>query len=124
MADISNAETVLDVPNVVPHSAEGIRLEAIHGHDNRPADGPWLAYDDRGDLVGHAVMAVTHWDNPELAFAFCSVHPVARGRGIGTALLDTQVQAARDLGRSKLLTFGFEGYRANFLTANGFELGQ
>jgi GNAT superfamily N-acetyltransferase len=125
MAAVSTAQLAAETPDAVPPSAEGMRLEALHGHDDRPAAALWLVRDDDGTLLGHAAMGVTHWDNPELAFVFCSVHPQAHDHGVGTMLLDAQVQEARDLGRSSLLTFAYEdSHRAQFLEANGFTVAQ
>jgi GNAT superfamily N-acetyltransferase len=55
---------------------------------------------------------------------FCGVAPKARGTGVGHALLKAQVDLARQLGRTQLLTFtALDGHPARFLAANGFEVG-
>jgi GNAT superfamily N-acetyltransferase len=125
MAAVSTAELAIDAPNSVPPTAEGMLLEARHGHDDQPFEGYWLARSDDGDLVGHASLDVPHWDNPQLAYVFCSVRPEARGRGAGALLLGAQLELARDLGRSSLLTFAtLDSHAASFLADHDFTVGQ
>jgi GNAT superfamily N-acetyltransferase len=68
---------------------------------------------------------VAHWDNPRLAYVFCSVHPQAWGRGAGAMLLGAQVELAHELGRSSLLTFApLASHAASFLADNDFTVAQ
>lgn len=125
IAAVTRSELALEAPNAIPPSADGLLGQARHGFDDTPVDAFWLARSPDGGLVGHASVEVSQWDNPQLAFVFCSVSPNAYGSGAGTALLDAQVEAAQALGRSSLLTFtALDGHQARFLGANGFEVGQ
>lgn len=125
MAAVTAAELDIDMPTAVPKTGEGLRLEARHGFDDHPYAGLWLARGPDDRLLGHATLEVSRWDNPELAMVFCSVSPHAFRDGVGTQLFDTQVEAARELGRTRLLTFAVEGGNAaGFLTAHGFTAGQ
>jgi len=124
-AAITRAQLAIEAPNAIPPSAEGMLLAARYGFDDSPFDALWLVRSDAGELVGHASLEVSHWDNPTLAFVFCGVRPEALGTGVGTALLGAQVDAARELGRSSLLTFTpRDGHAAHFLAASGFAVGQ
>lgn len=125
MAAITRSELALDSPNAIPPSADGLLGQARYGFDDTPVDALWLARSRDGDLVGHASVEVSQWDNPQLAFVFCSVSPDAHGSGVGFGLLDAQVEAVTALGRSSLLTFTtLDGHTARFLEAHGFEVGQ
>ncbi|MGI8700906.1 MAG: GNAT family N-acetyltransferase [Nocardioidaceae bacterium] len=125
MADVNRAELALEMPTAVPMTGEGLMLQARHGFDDSPVDRLWLVRDDKGRLAGHGSLEVSQWDNPQLAMVFCSVHPRSRGAGVGSLLLDAQVSAARELGRSSLLTFAPEdGYPTRFLTAHSFTTAQ
>lgn len=125
MTAVNRAELALDAPSVVPMSGEGLLLQARHGFDDHPSAGVWLARGDDGALLGHATVETSHWDNPQRAMVFCSVHPAARGVGVGTMLLQAQIDAIRALGCSAMLTFAFEDSHATrFLTAHDFTVGQ
>jgi GNAT superfamily N-acetyltransferase len=124
-AEVTRAHLAVESPRAVPPSAEGLHLQAVHGHDDFPASGLWIVRDDNGAMVGHGLLEESRWDNPQLALVFGWVTPEARGKGVGTALLSAQVAAAGELGRSSLLTFTtFDGYAARYLAANGFQVGQ
>jgi GNAT superfamily N-acetyltransferase len=124
-ANVTQRELADLVPSAVPPSPEGWLLARRHGHDDHPTEAVWLARDDAGALLGHASLEVSHWDNPRMALVFCSVDPGTRGAGVGTALLDAQVELARDLGRTTLLTFCEPGsVRTSFLTDRGFTVVQ
>lgn len=125
MAVVATAEWAIETPTAIPPSAEGILLQARHGYDEHPMDGLWLMRAEDGGLLGYGSVDVTHWDNPHLAFVFCNVAPAARGKGVGTRLLEEQLSLAGELGRSTLLTFTpMDGHAARFLAANHFEVGQ
>lgn len=124
-AEVTRSELAAEAPNAVPPSAEGLLLQARHGHDDRPVDALWVALDGAGELVAHGALELPHWGNPHLAMVFCWVAPQAHGSGVGTALLEAQVELASELGRSTLFTFSEgDSRRTRFLTAQGFTVGQ
>jgi GNAT superfamily N-acetyltransferase len=125
MAWIANAEDEVENPGASPVSGEGLLLRIKHGNDMTPYDGLWCVRDEAGRLAGWGSLEFMRWDNPQLAFVFGDVRPDARGRGVGTLILDAQVQAATEAGRSSLLTFNWkDSYGATFLVQNGFVVGQ
>lgn len=125
MADLNRAELDLEMPGAVPMTGEGLLGQLRYGFDDSPVDRLWLVRDDTGMLAGHASLEVSQWDNPQLAMVFCNVHPEARGAGVGTLLLDAEVSATRDLGRSSMVTFAPEdSHPTRFLTAHGFTVAQ
>jgi GNAT superfamily N-acetyltransferase len=64
----------------------------------------WLA-EEEGQAVGAAVLSLPKRDNVHLAEPEVFVRPQARRRGIGTALLGVAEAAARDRGRTSMLTY-------------------
>jgi GNAT superfamily N-acetyltransferase len=125
MTDVTNAEDAVANPEAVAQSVDGLRLRIRHGFDDRPHEALWTVRSDEGALAGWGSLELPHWDNPQLALVFCNVHPDARGQGIGTMLLDAQVTAATEHGRSSLLTFGWkDSHATQFLLSNGFTVGQ
>ncbi|MQM26802.1 GNAT family N-acetyltransferase [Glycomyces albidus] len=84
-----------------------------------------------GEVVGYLGIGLLVGDNPHLAMAELLVHPVHRGRGHGTALLEHYVEYASSRGRTDLtagtLTTWGDGPRrpgagVRFLERNGFTL--
>ncbi len=125
MAACSNAAAAADRLPAPPTTGPAVGLALRHGSDNRPVDGLWLARSDNGELLGWARLELPIWDNTHIGVVACSVHPSARGRGVGTALLAAQTDAVRSAGRSLLLTFPFQHSAATrFLLENGFDIGQ
>ncbi len=126
-AEISTASAQAGGLDLAPMTGAVFSSQATYTHDDRPLDALWLARDRDGDseIVGHASMDLPTWDNQHMALVFCSVHPHHQGRGIGTQLLEAQVEAVREAGRSMLLTFAFrDSPTARLLTEHGFEVAQ
>ncbi|MBA2773447.1 MAG: GNAT family N-acetyltransferase [Nocardioidaceae bacterium] len=123
-ADIMNAVISANRLDQAPVNGRTFAGQVKHGHDDTPSNGLWLAR--AGDeIVGHAQLELSTWDNPRMAMVFCTVHPDHVGRGIGTSLLDAQTQAAREAGRNLLLTFAMRDTpTSRFLTGAGFEMAQ
>ena len=124
LAAISNASAQDAGLHIAPVTGASLAVQAAYGHDNRPSDGFWIAHHG-GQVVAHASLDLPVWDNRHLALVFCSVHPLSRGRGIGTALLSAQAESASAAGRSMLLTYAFRDTPAEkFLVSQGFESAQ
>jgi GNAT superfamily N-acetyltransferase len=107
----------LDIPaSVGPAMLTSLRL----GSDSRPADGLWLArQSDR--IVGHLVLELPWRDNTDTAHLRGTVHPAARRRGVGRALVGQALHLARRSGRAKVYAGAYEGSDGiAALTALGF----
>lgn len=107
----------------------------VNGGCADPSDGARPRNDADGDrgrpgrpddkLAGWAYLELPKWDNTHMAYVSCFVHPDDQRKGIGTAMLESQIAASQEAGRSLLLTFGpRESSRIKFLLANGFEVAQ
>ncbi|MBA3233433.1 MAG: GNAT family N-acetyltransferase [Propionibacteriales bacterium] len=123
-AEIIAASATANGVELPPPSAAGFAGQVRYTHDMSPVDAMWLARES-GIIVGSATIDFPTWDNPQMAFVFCSVHPDFLGRGIGSGLLRAQVEAARGHDRTLLLTFDFRDTPSHRLLAEqGFELAQ
>jgi GNAT superfamily N-acetyltransferase len=124
LAAVVNASTAADGGDFPPNTASSVLGELRYGGRDKPADACWLARDDSGRPIGVAELELTEYDNPEMAFVFCEVHPDHRGRGVGTALLEAQIAEAKAHGRTTLMTFQLRDSGAQrFLESQGFTSG-
>lgn len=88
----------LDLPAPVgPSKLKALQLWS----DSRPVAGLWLARVD-GALVGYAMAHLPVESNTDSAHLRGTVHPEARRRGMGRALLEEVLDLARAQGRKKL----------------------
>ncbi len=73
-------------------------------HDDDPGERfmPFVAVDG-GEIVGAAAYYLPMSDNQKFAWLVPWVEPGRRGRGVGTALVDTMVETSREEGRSDLV---------------------
>jgi GNAT superfamily N-acetyltransferase len=122
VVDASNKANGGDFP---PNTAASLLGQLCHGGKDKPTDAVWIARDDRsGQPIALAELELTQYDNPDLAFAFCDVHPDHHGRGIGSALLDAQLEEAAIHGRTSLMNFQMrDGITQRFLESRGFTTG-
>ncbi len=124
-AAINNASVKASGIDLPPTTGAGFAGQAKYTHDDRPLDAFWLARDDDRDVVAHASLDLPVWDNTHMGLVFCSVHPDHEHQGIGTQLLQAQVAAVQEAGRSMLLTFAFRDTpTVGLLTEHGFEVAQ
>ena len=94
---------------IVPAPAGPTKLTALQlGSDCRPTDGLWLARDGE-QVVGYVVLDLPWRDNTDTAHLRGAVHPDARRRGAGRALLEQAVSAARWAGRTRIYSGAYEG---------------
>lgn len=109
MAEIDRASldaAGLDLPAPVgPTKLTSLQLTS----DCRPVEGLWLARDDDRRVIGHVAVELPWRDNTDTANLRGTVHPAARRRGVGRALVDQAVTAARDAGRPKFYAGAYEG---------------
>lgn len=108
MASVSTASSRADHLPFPPKFGAAILLSVQLGSDRRPVEGVWLARDGK-DLVGFALVELPWRDNTDTAHIRGSVHPDARRRGIGRALLEEILPVARDVGRDKFYTGAWDG---------------
>ena len=83
------------------HSADELREMSRSTSQHRIS---WAAVDRSGRVVGAAGLVMPRHDNLSQALLMVVVHPDHRRRGVGTALLEHVESAARDHGRTVLLT--------------------
>ncbi len=125
LAAVLNAYREAHTPRLPPANARTLLGLARHTFGNRPFDAMWIAHDSTGRPVGQASLELSEWDNPRLAMVFCTVHPEASGQGFGTALLQAQIDAAREAGCTTLKTYCLRDRPSErFLLAQGFERAQ
>ena len=60
---ISNATQAIDAPAAVPFQADSLRLELVHGWDDRQVDVLGLARDGE-TVAGWGTARFSYWDNP------------------------------------------------------------
>lgn len=101
------------------------RITPLTDPDRSPSSRrlAWLASDAEGNPVGSAFLRLfTAAGQDHLAELTLSVHPTERRRGVGTALLDAAMAAARADGRRSVITQAEEGSPADdFLAARRFQ---
>jgi predicted N-acetyltransferase YhbS len=90
---------------------------------------PLVAEDGEGNPVGTAILFVPLEDNRDKVYVQLSVLPTHRGHGVGDALMEQVVQAARAEGRDLVLVQGYLPANADdahpvrrFATRHGFDL--
>ncbi|MEJ7833653.1 MAG: GNAT family N-acetyltransferase [Nocardioides sp.] len=84
-------------------------------------DVPFLGSHD-GQVVGTAAYGASQYDNLHLAFVEVFVLPEHRRRGHGGTLFEAMVEQVRGLGRTSVLTGGWESDAARgFAAAHGLE---
>lgn len=115
--DLATADRLAEIERVSLHAA-GLDIPAPVGptkltslqlgSDCRPADGLWVARMG-GEIVGHLVLELPWRDNTDTAHLRGSVHPSARRRGAGRALLDAAVSVAHEAGRPRVYAGAYEG---------------
>lgn len=90
---------------------------------------PLVAEDAEGNAIGSAILFVPLEDNLDKVYVQLSVLPAHRGHGVGDALMDQVLEAARAEGRELVLVQGYLPADADdthparrFATRHGFHL--
>ena len=95
-------------------------MDMRHGFDGEP--GRYFLVESGGEAVGRLVVHLPMRDNLDLSWIELAVHPDHRRRGIGSAAMDQAYDLLRDLGRSKVGWFGWDGEQTSgFAAARGSE---
>lgn len=85
------------------------RLKTLQlGSNGRPVEGLWLAR-EAGELVGYVSTHLPVEDNTDAAYVQGVVHPEARRRGVGRALMGAAVDLARSRGRTRIYASAWRG---------------
>ncbi len=112
-ADYQAREALLDLAyGPVRHAKPSARLRA----DRLPADGLSLVALDRGRIVGTVRLWHVNAGNnrPALLLGPLAVHPQARRRGLGAALVRHSLAEARRLGHGAVILVGDAPYYSRF----------
>jgi GNAT superfamily N-acetyltransferase len=108
MAEVLTAAAAADGVDLPPKVGAAVLTYRQLGSDGRPLDGLWLARE--GDrVVGLADLELPWRENTAAAMVRGAVHPDARRRGTGTALLEAAKDAAKAAGRSRVYSGAFTG---------------
>ncbi len=100
--EVHRAATAADEPHEPPMNSGTFGLNLREGFEGNPGE-TWVAVDDELGVTGYYRMDLPDLENLGHAFSGPTVHPAARRRGIGTALLRHEAERAVANGRE---TFG------------------
>jgi GNAT superfamily N-acetyltransferase len=106
VVDLLNAAGKVDAPWAHPETVRCWTGTVRSGWDGE-APRCFVARDE-GRVVGHGTLWLFEYDNRHLAWCDVVVHPDARRRGHGSALLVFLSSSARDHGRRELGTDGWD----------------
>jgi len=121
-----NAADLADRPGDTPTSLAEIRALLIPPYRGQRL--LFTALDPAGHALGWARLGLYEAFHRTIGHGAVTVHPAARRRGVGSALLDAVAGAARDQGRSRLIldaprTAATEGFaRQHGLCVSGCDL--
>lgn len=99
-----------------PTADEADLVEALRADPQAWIDGlSWLAIDEAGTPVGHALLTRCHIDDaPALALAPCAVLPSHQRTGAGSAAIRAALEAARAQGENLVVVLGHADYYPKF----------
>lgn len=107
-----------------PTADEADLVDALRADPQAWIDGlSWLAIDQDGTVVGHALLTRCHIDDaPALALAPCAVLPSHQRTGAGSAAIRAALEAARARGENLVVVLGHADYypRFGFVPASRF----
>lgn len=108
MAEVLTAANEADGLDLPPRVGAAVMTYRQLQSECRPIDGLWLAFhDDR--LVGMLDLQLPWRENTSTAMVRAHVHPDARDRGIGSALLAEAERVVREAGRTRVYSGAFAG---------------
>jgi GNAT superfamily N-acetyltransferase len=122
IAELRNAIGEHEAPWMIPSTPHQVASWMRHGWDLEPGRYFGRFVDDR--LVALGQVSTSEWDNLDLAWLGCSVHPDARKQGHGRAMADHVEAVALEMGRTKLGADAFDGSSGvRFTERRGYTLG-
>ncbi|ALG84880.1 GNAT family N-acetyltransferase [Gordonia phthalatica] len=123
-------ETAADVAGIravtvaaFPSPDEADLVEALRADSAAWLDGLSFVAERDGVVIGHALLTRCHVDGADsLALAPCSVLPADQGTGVGTAVIEAVLDAARRRGEASVIVLGHADYypRFGFVPASRF----
>jgi GNAT superfamily N-acetyltransferase len=120
VVELSRAVEETDSPWVHPTTVTTMTGMLRYGWDGE-APRVFVAREG-GRVVGSAAYWTSEWDNQHLAWLGFKVHPDHRRRGVGSALLGSLLDRARDEGRTTVGTDGWDNPTTHaFAAKHGFE---
>jgi GNAT superfamily N-acetyltransferase len=123
VVELQRAVQAVDSPWVHPSTVTTYTGMLRYGWDGE-APRAFVARDESGTATGTALYWVSEWDNQDFAWVDLVVHPDHRRRGIGRQLFEAMVDRAREEGRTKIGTDGWESESTRaFADAMGMALG-
>jgi GNAT superfamily N-acetyltransferase len=124
VAATHNAALAVDAPHEVPLSERGHLLRLRHGWDGHGPEVVLVGYDG-GEVVGHATVEISHWeDNQHLAWLEVTVTPSRRRHGYGHTLLTAAEEWSVHAGKTLLAGGTWQGSAGDgFARAHGYEPG-
>lgn len=119
--ELSNTVGKVDAPWEHPQTLTHALGILRDGWDGTPPR--CFAMTEAGRTVAAAQLWTFEWDNRHLAWLWLAVHPDARRRGHGSALLERLVEEARAMGRTSVGIDGWESEQVRgFAARHGFAL--
>lgn len=107
-------------------SEEADLVDALRGSSAWIDGLSWVATTAAGDVVGHALLTrCTVGESAGLCLAPCAVDPRYQGQGIGSAVIEAALEAARVQGGDLVVVLGHPGYypRFGFRRASDYGIG-
>ena len=104
---LDNAVHAVDTPWVHDETLDTLRGSLEHGWDGEPAE---LHVGVEGDrVVALGTVAVSEWDNLDLAWLSLRVHPERRREGLGSQVFGHLTKRVAELGRTKIGADAWDG---------------
>lgn len=106
VVEMRNAVNKVDAPFLHLETTRTYTARMVHGWDGE-APETYVAR-HHGSVVGSLELSVSEWDNTHVAWVDFSVHPDLRRRGFGSALFESAVTRAKELGRRSIGCDGWD----------------
>ncbi len=122
IVELRNAIREHEAPWLILSTPSQVQGWMRHGWDLEP--GRHFGGFVGGRLAALGVVNTSEWDNLDLAWLSCAVHPDARKQGHGNAMADHVEGVALQMGRTKVGADAFDGsFGVEFAGRRGYTLG-